>query len=491
MSLKTNLAYNFLLSVSQLLFPLLSIPYISRVLDPSGIGKVSFIDSFTYYFIIIAEFGIVAYGIREVARKKKDPEALSKLVSELFFLHCITSAIALLAYLPMVYFVYQKIGDYRLLLFSFSFLLVNFFSCEWYFWGTEKFKFIATRSIFTRVLGLISIFILVKAPEDYFIYYGIITGSAILTILWNSVQLFREVKISFKNINWKQHIPYLIIMYQISLVYGVTILLDNVFLGLVSTAAAVAYYAFAIKIVRISSAVITDTFLVFYPKTVTLLQDNDEPSLQKAIVTSSQIILLTTLPLGAGIFLLSETLTTVYFGNAFLPVATNLQILSLYPLLKSFNIFIHKQLLMPYNLDKLVLKSFIVGSITFIVATLGLSYLYADRGASYAIIISEAVVLACNFSYATAVPKRFILIDVRTLLQALAGVLLFIPVIFFTDMVIHGEVVKILVSVISCIFIYVFFLSIVMKNTAMVNLLNAIKTFFAFKPLFIQRGKTN
>jgi O-antigen/teichoic acid export membrane protein len=126
-NLKKNLSYNFILSLSQLLFPLISIPYISRVLDPAGIGKVSFIDSFTWYFISFAEFGIVTYGIREIAKNRNDPAFLKKLSAELLLLHMITSGVVLAVYLPVVFLLWHKIGDIRLLFFSLSFFVVNFF----------------------------------------------------------------------------------------------------------------------------------------------------------------------------------------------------------------------------------------------------------------------------------------------------------------------------------------------------------------------------
>src|SRR5688572_12230577 len=98
-------------------------------------------DSFTYYFISIAEFGIVVYGIREVARLRDNAERRFKLVVELLTLHAISSAFSLLLYFISVAFVWDKIQDVRLLLFSLSFLLVNFFACEWYFLGMEEFKY--------------------------------------------------------------------------------------------------------------------------------------------------------------------------------------------------------------------------------------------------------------------------------------------------------------------------------------------------------------
>src|SRR3712207_4460747 len=112
-SLPKNLAYNFLLSLSQILFPLVSIPYIARVLHPGGIGSVGFVDSLSYYFVTLAEFGIVVYGVRAVARTKKDAAALHKLVSELVVLHLITSAVVIAVFGLSLFFLYQKIGDYR------------------------------------------------------------------------------------------------------------------------------------------------------------------------------------------------------------------------------------------------------------------------------------------------------------------------------------------------------------------------------------------
>jgi O-antigen/teichoic acid export membrane protein len=316
-SLKKNLVYNFLLSFSQIAFPLVSIPYISRVLDPEGIGSVSFIDSFTYYFIVIAEFGIVSYAIREISRKKDDPAALKQVTSELVSLHLLTSLGSLALYFISISFFYQKVHDPRLILFSLSFLLVNSFACEWYFWGTEQFKYITIRSLVTRALGLASIFILVKKPDDYFIYYAIITGSAIVNIGWNFSKLVATVRIKFNWQQWKKHLPYLFTNYKISLVYSVVLLLDNVFLQLVSTSIAVAYYAFATKIVRLSGAVVTDALLVFYPRSVSLAHKESRAELQHVILRSSELILITTIPMAAGIFILADPFTAVYFGPSF------------------------------------------------------------------------------------------------------------------------------------------------------------------------------
>lgn len=463
-SLKKNLTYSFLLSFSQVLFPLLSIPYISRILEPAGIGAVTFIDSLTYYFIVIAEFGIVSYGIREVARKRKDKAALDKLVSELLSLHLITSSIAVLIYAITVFFLYQKVGDIRLLLFSFSFLLVNAFACEWYFWGTEKFEHITIRTLFTRLLGLISLFVLVKKPEDFIIYYAIICLTAIITIIWNGRKMFSEVTICFHNLNRKAHVPFIVITYLISLVYSVPLLLDTVVLGLVSTTAAVAYYAFAVKIVRISTALITDSFLVFYPNTVSLVHQKNEAQLEKTIRASSSIVFIVAIPLCLGTFLLAKDFTAIYFGKAFMPVAANLQILSFFPLIKGYSLFLNKQLLMPYDLDKLVLKALVAGMIAFLTASLILCYYFGSMGACMATVFSETIVLAYTIYYTKKRRAGIKCMDKRNVSQAIVSSLVFIPVVYTAAPFIENTLLKVVLVIITCIILYFMLLLKVFKN---------------------------
>lgn len=364
-SIKRNLVYNFILSVSQVFLPLLSIPYISRVLNPAGIGEVSFIDSFTFYFISIAEFGIVVYGMREVARLRNEPEK-KKLVSELLLLHIISSSITLVLYSIAVYFIWNKIHDVRILYFSFSFLIVNFFACEWYFLGMEKFRYITFRSVLSRLLGLISIYLLIKEPSDYFIYYAIIASSAMMNSLWNNYLLFKEVSISFKSINWRRHIPKLRITYFISLVYGITLILDNVLLRIVSTASAVGYYAFSVKIVRISTTLLSDSIQVFFPRIVSFLKENDHKQVQLMITRNLQLLILFSVPICAGVFLLAEPLVIIFLGEQFIPATDNLKILATFPLLKSYNHFLSKQVLISHNRERLYLNGLLVTSLVFV-----------------------------------------------------------------------------------------------------------------------------
>lgn len=463
-SLKRNLVYNYILSISQVLLPIISIPYVSRILTPEGIGRISFIDSLTYYFIVIAEFGIVVYGTREVARTQHDPLQLRKTVSELLALHILSSSCALILYGITVYACWQNIHDIRLLLFSLSFLLINFFACEWYFWGRERFRYITIRSLITRLLGLASIFVLIKQPDDYYLYYGIMVGAAIANLLWNMLTLFREVPVSFKRVNWRRHVPYAYIIFAFNLFAGITLLLDNVLLGLVSTTATVGVYAYSMKIARIGSALLTDMFLVLYPRTVVLMQQEDRVAVRRVVLKSVQLIILLAIPAGMGLFLLAKPFVQLFIGDQFRAVSYNLQIIALLPFIKAYTVLLSKQVLIANNCEKLYLKSVIAGGVLFIVLTIMLSYKYHDKGACIAMMVAEGVVLAFSYYYAKQTAPFLLLFDWRVAGEALAGSLLFIPVVWMIQAISTSPVIVLTTSVVICIPVYLLFQLFILRN---------------------------
>ena len=479
MSIRRNLVYNFILSASQVFLPLISIPYISRVLSPAGIGEVSFVDSFTFYFISIAEFGIVTYGIREVAKLRDDVAARNKLVSELLLFHIVSSTVTLLVYAAAVLVIWDKIHDTRILLFSLAYLLVNFFACEWYFLGMEKFRYISYRSILSRVLGLIAMFIIIKQPSDYFLYYGIIASSAMMNSLWNNYLLFREVPVSFRNVQWTKHIRGAFTNYVINLVYGITLLLDNVLLRIASTAAAVGYYAFSIKILRVSTQLLTDPLHVFFPRIVWFLKDNDLKQVQLMIRRNFQLLVIFSIPLCVGIFLLAEPLVIVFLGQQFIPAIDNLRILAIFPLLKSYNHLLSKQVLISHDRERLYLNALSISSVVFVILVLGLSYLYADSGASYAIICAEIVLLVMNFYYVRKTFSHVEVFDPKTFLHACTGALIFIPVVYLIKTGISSPVLVLTISIVTCVVLYFLVQLFIIKNEFMIIL----------RDIIVKRGK--
>lgn len=110
-TLKFNFLMNMLLTVSNFLFPLLTFPYVSRVLTPIGTGKVAFASSLVSYFSIVAAFGIADYGVRAVAQVRDNKEKLSKVIHELFLINLFLMLFVLFLYFLCIYFVPSLRGE--------------------------------------------------------------------------------------------------------------------------------------------------------------------------------------------------------------------------------------------------------------------------------------------------------------------------------------------------------------------------------------------
>ena len=169
-SLKKNALLNMLRTVMGLLFPLITFPYASRVLQPAGLGKVNFANSIISYFSMIAALGISTYGVREAAKLRNDKMALTKFVKEILTINLISTLIAYLLLGFTLLFIPQ-IYEYRNLLIvcSTSILFVTV-GMDWLYTALEEFSYITIRSVVFQFLSLILLFIFVRTKDDYLKY---------------------------------------------------------------------------------------------------------------------------------------------------------------------------------------------------------------------------------------------------------------------------------------------------------------------------------
>ena len=180
MSLKQNFIYNSILTISGYLFPLLTYPYVSRVLGVSNIGICNFVDSIVNYFILFSMMGIGAVGMREISQHRDDIGEMSRHFTGLFLLNLISTFIAILALLISMYTI-EALFLYRDLLYiGVCKLFFNIFLIEWFYAGVEDFKYITNRSIFVRTIYVILIFLFIKNASDYKLYYFLTVSTYII-----------------------------------------------------------------------------------------------------------------------------------------------------------------------------------------------------------------------------------------------------------------------------------------------------------------------
>ena len=165
-SLKINFIMNSILTMSQFIFPLITFPYISRILLPVGTGKVSFATSIVSYFALFAQLGIPTYGIRACAKVRDDKKELTRTVQEIFIINLVMSLITYVVFFFAIYYVPRLRQDKELLMIIGLTIFFNAIGMEWLYKALEQYTYITIRSIIFKFIALIAMFMLVHKQSE-------------------------------------------------------------------------------------------------------------------------------------------------------------------------------------------------------------------------------------------------------------------------------------------------------------------------------------
>lgn len=443
--IKRNLIYNSLLSVSQILFPLIIFPYTFKILEPQGIGLVSFADSLTQYLISFAAIGIPVYGVIETAKVRHDPKRLAKLFSELVFIQLIISLFITVVFIGLIFAV-PKLADHKLLYFlSCGILVMNAFTVEWFFQGIERFKYITIRTISVRFLFLISIFVLVKKKEDLLLYYGLTFITAFLNGVINFSYARREVQLEYTGLSFKRHMRPLLHIFFSNVAISVYILLDTVILGFLADDTAVGYYATAIKICKIPLAFMTALSNALIPRISASFSSGNQEYVRNLVQKSFAYIILVSLPIGAGLLLLAPELVAVLANQKYAPAIPVIRTMAPLTLIIGLSNLFGIQILTSMGKEKLTLYAVIVGMILSIVCNLLLIPRFSFMGTAYTTLLTEGLVTVVTGWYAL---RHFrVNLPYKILWQSTLACLLFYPCYYLAGLLVGEGLVRMLLVV--------------------------------------------
>lgn len=427
-TIKKNAIYNILLSASQLLFPLITFPYVSRVLGPQGIGVVSFIDSLTQYFILVAALGIPIYGVREIAKVRTDPTKRAQVFSELLLIHISSTCLALLVYIT-VFFSIAKFQAYQhLLLIGSGLLLFQVFMLEWLFQGLEEFPYITKRTLLIRAFSVLAIFLLVKKPQDTLSYYSIFLATLLANAVFNIHYARRFVR--FKLVKYKQaiarHWKSLLYIFSLGLVTSVYTLLDTALLGLLSTNTQVGYYATATRLTKLVIMIFVAFATVMIPPLSKAFHIGDRATANRLLKKSFGYMVLLSVPASIGLMVVAPLILRLYAGQEFTDARLSLQILAPTIICISLSNIFGMQILNPTNKEHLFFKAAVVGMVVSVSVNLLLIPFFEHVGAAISALITEFTVLILLGVYAlrsVAFGPQW-----KLLIQAIVASLSFIPI---------------------------------------------------------------
>ena len=399
-SVKKNFVMNFILTAANFIFPIVTFPYVSRILLAEGTGKVAFAASIASYFSMIAALGIPTYGIRACARIRDDKDKLNKTVQELLIIHMSATSLALMFYFISVFIVPELYKEKTLMLINSLSILLNVFGVNWLYQALEQYSYITYRSIFFKIISIILMFFFNHQKSDYIIYGGIAIFANAGSNILNFIRLRKLI--NFKKVesySFLVHIRPILVFFAQSVAITVYTNLDTVMLGFMQSDIEVGYYNAAIKIKTILLSLVTSLGTVLLPRLSYCIQKNDKIQFQTLISKSIRFVFIIALPLTIFFILFAKETLIVLSGRDFIGATLAMQIITPTILLIGLSNITGIQILTPLGKEKFVVYSVTFGAILDLIV----NYICIPRlgaaGASLGTLIAEFSVLAVQIMY--------------------------------------------------------------------------------------------
>ena len=399
-SIKVNFIMNAILTMSSFVFPLITFPYVSRILLPEGMGKVAMGTAVVAYFALLARLGIPMYGVRACAEVRDDRAQLSKVVHELFLINLGMTGISYLLFFGTVLAVPAFRAEYVLYFIIGSTLFFETVGVEWLYKGLEEYSYITYRSMFFKVVAVAATFLFVHTQADYIKYGAITILAASASNLLNFYNLRKYITFHvFDAYSFKPHIKPILIFFATTCAIVIYTQLNTVILGLMKTNADVGLYDSAMKIKNILVSIVTALGAVLLPRASYYVKQGLFEEFGRISSKAVHFVCLLSLPLIAYFTLFATNgihfLSGERFDGAILPMQIILPTIFLIGITTVIGI----QILVPLGKEKEVFYSVAGGGAVDLAACLLLIPGYAVVGAAISNLLAELTVFALQFYY--------------------------------------------------------------------------------------------
>lgn len=457
-SLGKNAILNVFRTLMSLVFPVLTFPYILRVLGPVSVGKVSFSQSIIAIFAIIASLGVTSYGIRGAAAVRDDQNKLSKFSKELFVINIISTVIAYF-FLFVSLFAVPKLHDYRkLLIICSGTILFTTLGMEWLYSAMEEYAYITIRSVVFQILSLICLFIVVKNENDYYKYAFIGVAANVGSNICNFVHSYKLVNLFTKErLELKQHLKPIFTLFALGVAATVYTALDSTMLGFISGDYQVGLYSVATKLNRLVSLLVTSAGMVFLPRlSYYKLGKNDNEEFVNLLYKSFDIIILFAVPAAFGLCILSEPIVWLFGGKEYMDAVIIMRVLNPIIIILGISNVTGVQLFVPLKREKWTLYSVLIGAVLNFMLNSIMIPAYGAFGAAVASVCAEGAVTTVQLFLS----RRYIkVLNVLKLVvkYVVLSILMCIPVVLCVELI-RNYVIQCIIGVIIGALFYLFLL---------------------------------
>lgn len=449
-SIKENYIYSVLYQLLSMALPLVTIPYVSRIFGPDGLGIYSYTSSINQYFCLFALLGLNNYGVRSIAMVREDNTKRNVVFSEIYCMQLSISFLVLLLYVLFIVFFEVQYRVFFVIL-SMS-IIATLFDVNWYFFGTEKFKLTVVRNSIIKVLSFAAIFLFIKEPSDLWIYILIHSGSVMLTsiVLWP--YLHREITFIKPQItNVIKHVKPNLIMFVPVVAISVYKFMDKIMLGYFSITEA-GYYETVEKILTVVLGLVTAFGTVMLPRMSFLAVNESKENAFAYIGKSMDFIMFLSIAIACGIYAVTPDLIPMYFGSRFIYCVEIMEALVITAIISSWANVIRTQYLIPFHHDSVYVWSVILGAVTNFLLNILLIKRFGAMGAVIGTIFAElvvAVIQTCKSQKELPIFKMII----RAIPFLFFGIVMIITVRFVSNLQVNIYI-KLIIEILTGAVIY-------------------------------------
>lgn len=327
-SIKKNTLFNFVKTLSSIVFPLITFPYVSRVLQPENIGKYNWGNTYVNYFSLLASLGVTTYAIRECSRVRDDKKELGEVSSQIFSINVITTIFAYII-LFSVLFLFPNLNPYkRVVLIQSVIIIFTTLGADWINSAMEDFAYITIRTVVFQIISLLLMFIFVHRPEDYLIYAAIGTFSSSGANIMNMLYRRRFCRIRFTfHTEWRKHLKPIMLLFVMLVAQTIFSNSDVTMLGLMRTDYETGLYSTASKVYNLLNQLMASILWVVLPRLSNYYADKNYKEINPLLKKSVQLMAMVCLPCLFGVSVLSKEILRLIGGQNYIEAWPSLIIL--------------------------------------------------------------------------------------------------------------------------------------------------------------------
>ncbi|HIY99713.1 MAG TPA: flippase [Firmicutes bacterium] len=467
-SIKKNYIYNLIYQILLVVAPLIVTPYVSRVLQPTGIGIQSYSASIVSYFTLVAVLGTATFGQKAIGTLQTEAEARSRQFWEIFLVRLITTVVSALFY---ILYVFVLVPDNAIVALIFGIqLLGTIVDISWFFQGMEEFGKISLSSIFFRIANIVCIFLFVKTADDLnlYVFFSVIFIVGANLSLWLYLPKYL---VKVKRIRPFRDIKDVLQLFIPSVAVQIYTVLDKSMIGwLTEGSAENGYYEQAEKVVKMALSVVSSLGTVVMPRIAQKFKQGDDEAVKFYIYKLYRCIMLAGVPMAFGLIVISDVFVPVFFGSGYEKCIPLLCIFSLLTIFIGLNSITNSQYLVPTNRQNVFTVIVIIGAVVNCALNAVLIPLFQAIGACIASVIGEFVVMLAGFLYVWK-KKLFAISPIfkTSVKYWIAAIIMFVP-LFFIKKVMPVNVIGLIALIAIGVVVY-FLMLLILRDELFLELL--------------------